>query len=81
MRKLLSMISSPKSTSLPTPASTLPLPQLGDVEAAAERLAGQVVVTPLLHAPALDERVGARVLIKPETLQRRPWTNGSARGC
>jgi threonine dehydratase len=49
---------------------TLPLPRLGDIEAAAERLAGWAVTTPLLHSPALDERVGARVLIKPETLQR-----------
>jgi threonine dehydratase len=42
----------------------------GDVEAAAERLAGHAVVTPLIESPALSERIGARVLIKPETLQR-----------
>jgi len=41
-----------------------------DVEAAAGRLAGQAVVTPLIESPALSERIGARVLIKPETLQR-----------
>ena len=41
-----------------------------DVEAAAERLAGHAVVTPLIESPALNERVGGRVLIKPETLQR-----------
>ncbi|MDE2486971.1 MAG: threonine/serine dehydratase [Alphaproteobacteria bacterium] len=41
-----------------------------DVEAAAARLAGHAVVTPLIESPALSERIGARVLIKPETLQR-----------
>ena len=41
-----------------------------DVEAAAARLAGHAIVTPLIESPALSERIGARVLIKPETLQR-----------
>ena len=41
-----------------------------DIEAAAARLAGQAVVTPLIESPALNERLGLRVLIKPETLQR-----------
>lgn len=41
-----------------------------DIEAAAARLAGQAVETPLIENPALNERVGRRVLIKPETLQR-----------
>jgi len=41
-----------------------------DVEAAARRLAGHAVVTPLLSSADLDERSGARVLIKPEPLQR-----------
>jgi threonine dehydratase len=45
-------------------------PTFADVEAAAARLAGWAVVTPLLEFPALDERVGGRVLIKPEVLQR-----------
>ena len=45
-------------------------PAFADIEAAAARLAGRAVVTPLLASPALDERAGARVLIKPETLQR-----------
>ena len=40
-----------------------------DIEAAAARLAGQAVVTPLIESPALNERLGGRVLIKPETLQ------------
>ena len=41
-----------------------------DIEAAAERLAGHAVETPLLESNALNERLGVRVLIKPETLQR-----------
>lgn len=41
-----------------------------DIEAAAARLAGQAVVTPLIESLALNERLGLRVLIKPETLQR-----------
>jgi len=41
-----------------------------DVEAAAGRIAGHAVVTPLIESPALNERLGCRALIKPETLQR-----------
>lgn len=43
---------------------------LSDIEAAAERLKGHAVVTPLLESAALNARVGFQVLIKPETLQR-----------
>jgi len=43
---------------------------LADIEAAAERIKGHAVETPLLESPALNERLGLRVLIKPETLQR-----------
>ena len=43
---------------------------LGDIEAAAGRLAGHAVVTPLIESPALNERLGGRVLLKAETLQR-----------
>lgn len=50
-------------------AETLPI-TLGDVEAAALRLAGKAVRTPLLRSPFLDELIGATVLIKPEVLQR-----------
>jgi threonine dehydratase len=46
------------------------LPTAADVDAAAERLKGVAVRTPLINAPVLDERVGARVFLKPETLQR-----------
>lgn len=43
---------------------------LGDIEAAARRLAGHAVRTPLLSVPALDERAGTRVFVKAECLQR-----------
>ena len=46
------------------------LPTAADVEAAAKRLAGVAVRTPLINAPVLDERLGARVFLKVETLQR-----------
>jgi threonine dehydratase len=45
-------------------------PTLADIEAAAGRIAGAAVRTPLLESPALNERTGCRVLIKAETLQR-----------
>lgn len=41
-----------------------------DIEAAAGRLAGHAVRTPLIESPALNDRLGRRILIKPETLQR-----------
>lgn len=41
-----------------------------DIEAAAARLKGHAVETPLIESPALNERLGARVLLKLETLQR-----------
>jgi threonine dehydratase len=47
-----------------------PAVTLADIEAAAERLKGHAVETPLIESPALSERAGLRVLIKPETLQR-----------
>ncbi len=43
---------------------------LGDLEAAARRLAPVAVRTPLLPADVLSDRVGAPVWIKPEMLQR-----------
>lgn len=45
-------------------------PTFADIEAAAERMRGHAVVTPLLENAALNARVGGRVLIKPENLQR-----------
>jgi len=46
------------------------LPKYADVCAAAERLTGYAVSTPLLESPWLNERMGARLLIKAEPLQR-----------
>jgi threonine dehydratase len=43
---------------------------LADIEAAAGRLAGMAVETPLIESQALNERAGRRVLLKLETLQR-----------
>src|SRR5207244_2361811 len=41
-----------------------------DIEAAAKVVAPFAVRTPLLSSPALDERAGTRVFLKPEMLQR-----------
>src|SRR5215470_6041481 len=46
------------------------LPTAADVDAAAQRLAGVALRTPLLTSPVLDALTGARVFLKPETLQR-----------
>ncbi len=46
------------------------LPIFSDVVAARQRIAGHAIRTPLLENAALNERVGGRVLIKPEVLQR-----------
>jgi threonine dehydratase len=45
-------------------------PTAADVDAAAKRLAGVAIRTPLVASPVLDERLGARVYLKAETLQR-----------
>ncbi|MBO1074009.1 threonine ammonia-lyase [Roseomonas marmotae] len=46
------------------------LPTHDDVQAAARRLQGRVLRTPMLRHPLLDEIAGGTVLIKPECLQR-----------
>jgi threonine dehydratase len=46
------------------------LPTFDDVLAAATRLEGAVVRTPLVRIPALDAAAGAPVLLKLETMQR-----------
>ncbi|MFP4002467.1 MAG: threonine/serine dehydratase [Alphaproteobacteria bacterium] len=46
------------------------LPSYEDVAAAAGRLEGKARLTPLLRETPLDELTGARVLVKPECLQR-----------
>ena len=40
------------------------------IKAAAQRLEGHAVRTPLLNAPLLDEMAGRRVFVKPECLQK-----------
>ena len=44
-------------------------PSFADIEAAADRLAGHAVVTPLLEAPLLNRYLGGRLLVKAECLQ------------
>ena len=46
------------------------IPAFGDVAAAAKRLQGMAVRTPLVESPVLSEYSGARVFLKLETLQR-----------
>ncbi|WP_439097914.1 hypothetical protein, partial [Brachyspira hyodysenteriae] len=45
-------------------------PNFADIEVAARVLAPFAIRTRLMSSPALDERTGARVLLKPEMLQR-----------
>jgi len=53
-------------------ASTQPivLPTAADVDAAAKKIAGVAIRTPLINSPVLDALLGARVFLKAETLQR-----------
>jgi threonine dehydratase len=46
------------------------LPTAADVDAAARRLAGVALRTPLVASPVLDQLTGGRVFLKAETLQR-----------
>jgi threonine dehydratase len=46
------------------------LPTAADVDAAAQRLKGVALRTPLITSPVLDALTGARVFLKAETLQR-----------
>jgi threonine dehydratase len=52
------------------PASDPRIPDIAAIRAAATRLAGQAVLTPLLESPAVNARLGCRLLIKAEALQR-----------
>lgn len=54
----------------PMQSVTQPFPAFRDVEAAAARLHGVAVVTPLVELPLLSERLRARVFLKLEILQR-----------
>ena len=46
------------------------LPVFGDIEAAAARLSEEAVVTPLIESADLNRRLGGRILLKAENLQR-----------
>ncbi|MFL6800089.1 MAG: threonine/serine dehydratase [Xanthobacteraceae bacterium] len=46
------------------------LPTSADVDAAAQRLAGVALRTPLITSPVLDALTGARIFLKAEILQR-----------
>jgi threonine dehydratase len=63
------MIASEPTMSAAAPATPFAI-AFADVEAAARRLEGQAVRTPLLSSPDLDARTGGRILVKPEPLQR-----------
>jgi threonine dehydratase len=45
-------------------------PGINDIRHAAKRLSGLIVETPLLESQDFNKRFGARILFKPETLQR-----------
>lgn len=49
---------------------TITLPTAADVDAAAARIKGVALRTPLVNSPVLDAATGARVFLKAETLQR-----------
>jgi threonine dehydratase len=53
-----------------SPESSPRVPTAADVDAAAERLAGVALRTPLISSPVLDALTGGRVFLKAETLQR-----------
>src|SRR5260370_32297113 len=45
-------------------------PDIEDIRAASRRLEGRAVVTPLLESPLPNARLGGRLLVKAESLQR-----------
>lgn len=49
---------------------TTALPTAADVDAAAVRLKGVALRTPLISSPVLDQLTGGRIFLKAETLQR-----------
>jgi threonine dehydratase len=48
----------------------LPLPAFADIEAAARRIHGAAIRTPLLENARVNDRLGGRLLVKAEPLQR-----------
>src|SRR3546814_1925773 len=51
-------------------AGSPPIPTIDDVRAAADRLRGRAIRTPLLESALLNEELGCRLLLKAECLQR-----------
>lgn len=45
-------------------------PTIADITSAAQTLRGKAVRTPLLESPLLNRRMGGRIMVKPECLQR-----------
>jgi threonine dehydratase len=68
MTSTMTTTTSTTATSMPVTAASPPT--AADVDAAAARLSGVAVRTPLINAPVLDAAIGARVFLKAETLQR-----------
>ncbi len=56
-------------TLLPSRAPPLLPVDFAAIEAAAARIRGHAILTPLLTSPDLDARTGGRVFLKPELLQ------------
>ena len=50
-------------------AEIIPLPTIEDVKAAAGRIKGLCLETPLLESPYLNQQLGGRLLVKAENLQ------------
>jgi threonine dehydratase len=50
--------------------SSIPPPTIADVRDATHRIAAYAVVTPLLESPRMNQRLGGRLLVKAESLQR-----------
>src|SRR3954463_16437499 len=48
---------------------SLPLPTAADIEAAAKKLEGIVIRTPLVRSPVIDAITGGQIFLKTETLQ------------
>ncbi|RZI44837.1 threonine/serine dehydratase [Herbaspirillum sp. HC18] len=64
---------SQRQVSIPSSAISRPTnrqPSYADVVSAAGHLDGVAVKTPLLYSPKLDERLGFRLLVKAESLQK-----------
>lgn len=57
-------------SSAPVHITDVALPNIENIQTAAVRIAPYTVVTPLLESLTLNEKVGGRVLIKAEMLQR-----------